>query len=92
MTENAPARSTRSDFALVVPAFNEAPVVPDLIRELKAAWASHGLSGEVVLVDDILVVAHKLHLNLVEHFCSVCTPHLPPACDTPQLPRDQQRR
>jgi glycosyltransferase involved in cell wall biosynthesis len=42
----------RSDFALVVPAFNEAEVVPDLVKELRAAWAAHGLSGEIVLVDD----------------------------------------
>lgn len=42
----------RSDFALVVPAFNEAEVVPDLVRELRAAWEKYGLSGEIVLVDD----------------------------------------
>lgn len=42
----------RADFALVVPAYNEAEVVPDLVRELKAAWEAHGLSGEVLLVDD----------------------------------------
>jgi len=34
---------TKSDFALIVPAFNEAPVVRDLIKELKAAWEQHGL-------------------------------------------------
>jgi glycosyltransferase involved in cell wall biosynthesis len=42
----------RSDFALVVPAFNEAEVVPDLVKELREAWSVHGLSGEIVLVDD----------------------------------------
>ena len=42
----------RRDFAVIVPAFNEAEVVPDLIRELKAAFERHGLSGQVVLVDD----------------------------------------
>ncbi|MEZ4414689.1 MAG: glycosyltransferase family 2 protein [Gemmatimonadota bacterium] len=42
----------RHDFAVVVPAFNEAPVIPDLIRELKAAFAAHDLDGEVLLVDD----------------------------------------
>ena len=42
----------RSDFALVVPAFNEAEVVPDLVKELREAWSAHGLSGEIVLVDD----------------------------------------
>jgi glycosyltransferase involved in cell wall biosynthesis len=43
---------TRRDFALVVPAFNEAPVIPDLIRELRAAFEREGLEGEVLLVDD----------------------------------------
>ena len=43
---------TKSDFAVIVPAFNEAPVVPDLVRELRAAFERHGLDGEVVLVDD----------------------------------------
>lgn len=42
----------RRDFAVVVPAFDEAPVIPDLIRELRAAFERHGLDGEVILVDD----------------------------------------
>jgi len=42
----------RRDFALVVPAFDEAPVIPDLVRELRAAFDRHGLEGEVLLVDD----------------------------------------
>jgi glycosyltransferase involved in cell wall biosynthesis len=42
----------RRDFALVVPAFNEAPVVPELIRELRDAWTRHGLEGDVLVVDD----------------------------------------
>ena len=42
----------RRDFSLIVPAFNEAPVIPDLVRELKAAFERHGLDGEVLLVDD----------------------------------------
>ena len=42
----------RRDFAVVVPAYNEALVTPDLVRELKAAFARHGLDGEVILVDD----------------------------------------
>ena len=42
----------RADFAVVVPAFDEAPVIPDLIRELRGAFESLGLSGEVILVDD----------------------------------------
>jgi glycosyltransferase involved in cell wall biosynthesis len=44
--------TARSDFTVVVPAFNEAPVVPDLVRELRASFARHGLDGEVILVDD----------------------------------------
>lgn len=43
---------TRRDFAVLVPAYNEAPVIPDLIRELKSAFQRHDLHGEVVLVDD----------------------------------------
>ena len=42
----------RRDFALVIPAFNEAPVVPALISELRAAFECHDLSGEIVFVDD----------------------------------------
>lgn len=42
----------RRDFALVVPAYNEAEVIPDLVRELKEAWEEYGLSGEILLVDD----------------------------------------
>ncbi|MSR23322.1 MAG: glycosyltransferase [Gemmatimonadetes bacterium] len=44
--------SHRGDFAVVVPAFNEAPVIPDLIRELRETFRRHGLEGEVILVDD----------------------------------------
>ncbi len=44
--------SDRADFAVVIPAFNEAPVIPDLMRELRDAFERHGLSGEVILVDD----------------------------------------
>ena len=40
------------DFALVVPAYNEAPNIPYLIPELREAFDRHGLSGEVILVDD----------------------------------------
>jgi glycosyltransferase involved in cell wall biosynthesis len=42
----------RRDFAVVVPAFNEAVVVPDLLRELREAFEIHNLDGEVLLVDD----------------------------------------
>jgi glycosyltransferase involved in cell wall biosynthesis len=44
--------SVVSDFAVIVPAYNEAEVVPDLVRELKSAFERHGLEGEVILVDD----------------------------------------
>ncbi|MFW6199364.1 MAG: glycosyltransferase family 2 protein [Gemmatimonadota bacterium] len=42
----------RRDFAVVVPAYDEAPVIPALIRELREAFEEHDLEGEVVLVDD----------------------------------------
>ncbi|MCG6954715.1 MAG: glycosyltransferase family 2 protein [Gemmatimonadetes bacterium] len=42
----------RRDFAVVVPAFNEAPVAADLVRELRAAFERYGLGGEVLVVDD----------------------------------------
>ena len=43
---------SRRDFAVIVPAFNEAPVVHDLVRELRGAFERHDLEGEVILVDD----------------------------------------
>ncbi len=46
------SEETRRDFALIVPAFNEAPVVPELVRELRRAWEAYGLEGEILLVDD----------------------------------------
>jgi glycosyltransferase involved in cell wall biosynthesis len=42
----------RRDFAVVVPAFNEAPVIRALVRELRAAFERYDLDGEVILVDD----------------------------------------
>jgi glycosyltransferase involved in cell wall biosynthesis len=42
----------RRDFAVIVPAFNEAVVVPDLVKELREAFERHQLEGEVVFVDD----------------------------------------
>lgn len=44
--------ASRRDFALVVPAFDEAPVAKDLVAELKRAWAEYGLEGEILVVDD----------------------------------------
>ncbi len=42
----------RRDFAVVIPAFNEAPVVPALISELRDTFERCDLSGEVLFVDD----------------------------------------
>lgn len=42
----------RRDFAVVVPAFNEAPVVRDLLSALRKAFEEFRLDGEVILVDD----------------------------------------
>ena len=50
--EGAIRADLRGDFAVVVPAFDEAPNIPDLIREIRAAFEADGLSGEVILVDD----------------------------------------
>lgn len=37
---------------MIIPAFDEAEVIPDLVRELRASFERHDLDGEVVLVDD----------------------------------------
>src|SRR5688500_7930369 len=42
----------RRNFAVVIPALNEADNIPDLVRELRATFAKHDLSGEIILVDD----------------------------------------
>jgi len=42
----------RSNFAVLIPAFNEEEVVPDLFRELRATFERHGLDGEIIVVDD----------------------------------------
>lgn len=44
--------ATRRDFALVVPAFNEAPMAEALVAELRRAWQEYGLEGEILVVDD----------------------------------------
>lgn len=41
-----------SDFAIIVPAYNEVENIPELVAELRATFDRHGLSGEVILVDD----------------------------------------
>jgi glycosyltransferase involved in cell wall biosynthesis len=47
-----PSERARRDFAVIIPAWNEADNMADLVRELRAAFVRHDLSGEVVLVDD----------------------------------------
>ena len=42
----------RSNFTVLVPAFDEVDNLPALFAELRATFARHGLDGEVVLVDD----------------------------------------
>ncbi len=45
-------KTAYGDFALVVPSFNEAPNIPHLIPELRAAFDEFGLTGDVIVVDD----------------------------------------
>jgi glycosyltransferase involved in cell wall biosynthesis len=47
-----PTEIVRRHFAVVIPAYNEAENMADLVRELRATWEAHGLDGEIVLVDD----------------------------------------
>lgn len=47
-----PPDVVRRRFAVVIPAYNEAENMTDLVRELRATWDAHGLEGDVVLVDD----------------------------------------
>jgi glycosyltransferase involved in cell wall biosynthesis len=42
----------RRDFCLLVPAFNEAEMVPELIAAIRGAFERYDLDGQVVLVDD----------------------------------------
>ena len=42
----------RRNFAVVVPALDEVENIPDLMRELRATFDRHGLTGSVILVDD----------------------------------------
>jgi glycosyltransferase involved in cell wall biosynthesis len=44
--------SPRSDFAVIVPAYDEVENVPALFEALSETWRKHGLKGEIVLVDD----------------------------------------
>ncbi len=42
----------RSNFAVVIPAYNEVESVPALFAALRDTFARHGLDGEVIFVDD----------------------------------------
>ena len=43
---------TRRNFAIIIPALNEADNIPDLVREFAALFRKYDLSGDIVLVDD----------------------------------------
>jgi glycosyltransferase involved in cell wall biosynthesis len=43
---------TRRDFAVVVPAYDEVEVVPELVQELRRVFREYDLHGEIILVDD----------------------------------------
>lgn len=42
----------RSDFAVVIPAYDEAPNIPSLLKALREAFEAFDLRGEILLVDD----------------------------------------
>jgi len=42
----------RRNFSVIIPAFNEVENIPDLMLEIGRTFDDHGLSGEVVYVDD----------------------------------------
>jgi glycosyltransferase involved in cell wall biosynthesis len=42
----------RRNFAVLVPAFDEVENIPALFSELRATFERHGLSGELIIVDD----------------------------------------
>ncbi|MEO8620478.1 MAG: glycosyltransferase family 2 protein, partial [bacterium] len=51
--EGAPAKaSARTDFAVIIPAYNECENVAPLFRALAEAFERHDLAGEIVFVDD----------------------------------------
>lgn len=47
-----PQSVVRQRFAVIIPAYNEAANMPELVRELHATWEAHQLGGEIILVDD----------------------------------------
>ena len=44
--------AARRNFAVIIPAYNEAENIPELVAELRATFERYDLEGEVVLVDD----------------------------------------
>ena len=44
--------SIRANFAVIVPAYNEVENIPALFSALRDTFERHGLSGEIILVDD----------------------------------------
>ncbi|MEJ2539341.1 MAG: glycosyltransferase family 2 protein [Gemmatimonadota bacterium] len=42
----------RRDFCLLIPAYNEAEMIPELVSEVREAFDRYDLDGQVVLVDD----------------------------------------
>ena len=49
---SALSEEMRRDFCLLIPAFDEAEMVPGLIAAVREAFERYGLDGEVILVDD----------------------------------------
>ncbi len=46
------SHEARRNFAVIVPAYNEAENIPELVQELRGTFERFGLGGQVVLVDD----------------------------------------
>jgi glycosyltransferase involved in cell wall biosynthesis len=42
----------KHDFAVIIPAYNEAENMPDLVREFRELFEKYDLDGEIILVDD----------------------------------------
>lgn len=76
-TELGISAMLRRNFAVVIPAYDEAENIPDLFRGLGETFDRYGLDGEVILVDDgssdgttqrVLEEARGLHrFRLVRH-------------------------
>lgn len=51
-TEIRLSPAMRSNFAVVIPAFNESDNIPDLFEEIAQTFRRHQLDGEIIFVDD----------------------------------------